>query len=140
MKRFFCFLFVLVLLPLVSFADDQPSIVSHYSICFDARLCSTGKGANPFDYDMLCLDVYFTDDESQAYFSYAEFFSGTYIANGLFPMSVARRDGLIYLTDRKGTSLCCWFDENGTDLWITYRYHDLRLRPAPSFSMYEDWI
>ena len=138
MKRFFALLILFVLLPLFCFAET-PSIKSHYSLCFDARLCTTGKGANPFDYEMLCLDVYFTDDETVAYFSYAEFFSGTYIASSLTPMTVARRDGFIYLTDRTGNAVRCWFDENGTDLWLTYRYHDLRLRPTASFAMYEDW-
>ena len=139
MKRFFCFLFVLVLLPVVSFAD-QPSILSHYSLCFDARLCTTGKGANPFDYDMLCLDVYFTDDESMAYFSYAQFFSGTYIANSLLRMTVAQRDNGIYLIDGQGSAIFCWYDENGIDLWMHYRDHDLRLHPTTPFSMYEDWF
>ena len=138
MKKLLCLLLLVLFLPLVAFADT-PSIISHYSLYFDARLCVSGKNANPFDYDMLCLDVYFTDDDSQAYFSYTEFFAGTYISSGLCPMTVARRDGLIYLTDGKGSALCSWYDENGTDLWLTYRDHDFRLHPTVSFALYEDW-
>lgn len=138
MKRLFSLLLILLFVPLFAYSEGSPQIISHYSMAADFRPYSTGKGSSPFYIDGLMLDIYFTDS-NVVYFWSCECIKGEYIASGVSKRTVVERDGIMYIVKDSGYYLTAWYDENGTDLWISYDDHFYRLHPVPLFSVYEDW-
>lgn len=138
MKKFFVLFLVLLFVPLFSYSEEAPQIVSHYSMSADFRSFSVGKGGSQFDSDALLIDLYFTDS-NVAYLWSCVCIGGTYLASGFNERTVVERDGIIYLANPSGSFYTAWYDENGTDLWLSYDNRSYRLHPVPAFSFYEDW-
>ena len=139
MKRLIALLFVLLLFPVISCSEESPRIISHYSMTADLRSFASGKDSFSFQSDALLYDIYFTDDPCIAYVWVCECIGGTYLASGFSTVTVIDRDDCLYLVDSKGNYTTARYDENGTDLWMDLEYGTFRLRPVPSFSMFDDW-
>lgn len=146
MKRFFCFLFVLVLLPVFSLADayikvetqDRP-VTAHYSVFVDGTISSSGKGGKLFDFDSLCIDLYLTDSEDYAYLLISNCTDHLIYSSGLAKVSVYRDGNRAYFCNSSGLYVIGEYDENGTDIWIDYHGRSFRLSPVYEFSSYSDW-
>lgn len=138
MKKLLCVLLVLVLLPVVSLADPR-LITSHYAFFMDDESSRGPKGEKVIDYDSLCLDLFILEGGSECYLTSVRSFSGIVIT-GTSNMSIAERDGLLYLADQSGLYLAAYYDENGEDIWLQYENHYFRLRPVPVFNLYTDMI
>ena len=138
MKKLFCLLLVLVLLPVVSLADPR-IIYAHYAFFMDDESSRTPKGGKVIDYDSLCLDLFILEGGKECYLTSVRSFSGIVIT-GTTNASITERDGLLYLSDQSGNYLTAYYDENGEDIWLQYENHYFRLRPVPVFSMYTDML
>ena len=140
MKRLLCVLFVMLLLPVVSFADDSNVYLSsHYSV-FVSYSANNSSGKGPlFPFDSFSADLYFMDGNEKAYLCTTKCFSGIFITSGMIAVSVAENNGILYLADNNGYHVTAFFDENGTDLWINLENTYFRMKPVPSFSVVYDW-
>ena len=139
MKKLFALLFVLVLLPIVSFAElPSKNFSAHYTLFMDDSSTRGVKGEKVFDYDSLGLDLYMIEGGKECYFTSIRSFSGIVITGTTHASIVALGD-VLYLADDSGYYFTVTYDENGEDLWIEYEGRSLRLRPVPVFSLYEDF-
>ena len=140
MKKLFCLLLILFMFVPSALADSDPLFISqHYSVFVDTRQETSGKGASPFTFDSLCMDVYFVEGSDTAYISTVRTFSGLFLSSGSVKVSVVDQDGILYFVSDDGNYITGQYDENGTDLWMDLEYGTFRLRPVPSFSMFDDW-
>ncbi len=139
MKRIFCLLFVLVLLPVFSLADSAEtySVDQHYVLFFDAVGTATGMG-NSFDFDSLCIDLYMMKDHDTAYVIVCKCFSDLFTTSGMEKYSVSDRDGTLYFIRDNGEYFTAAYDDNGVDLWIVYDNSHFRMKPVSSISYFED--
>lgn len=139
MKKLFCLLFVLIMLPLVSFADDPVIMASHYSVFISGSANrSTGKGPL-FPFDSYSADLFISEGGSRGYLMTAKCFSGVFICSGMVNVTIAESDGVLYIADERGNYVTATRDENGTDLWITLENCLFRMQPVPAFSVFNDW-
>ena len=142
MKKALAFLFLSVLLMSVvsvSLADLDPLYVSkHYTLFIDARIATSGK-ARLFDFDSLCVDLYMMDGDQRAYLSVSKSFSGIFIASGTVAVNVVENNGTLFFASDDGNYTTGRYDENGEDIWLDLEGRTFRLRPVPTFSVYDDW-
>ena len=132
-------LFLLLSLVSVSLADLDPLYVSrHYTLFIDGRLATSGK-ASLFDFDSLCVDLYMLDGDQRAYLSVSKSFSGIFIASGTVAVNVVENNGTLFFASDDGNYTTGRYDENGEDIWLDLEGRTFRLRPVPTFSIYEDW-
>lgn len=147
MKRFFCVLLLLVLFSVsCAFAEAyievrtvDPVVTSHYSVSVNGADSAMGKGDPVFDFNSLCIDLYLTDSEDEAFLLIACCKDKFMRSTGFIKVSVLNDENNIYFSSSSGLYLIGRWDENGTDLWIDYSGKSFRLRPVPAFSVYSDW-
>lgn len=139
MKKFFALLLVLLLLPLVSLADDPVILSEHYSVFISGSANrSAGKGAL-FPFDSYSADLFIAEGGSRGYLMTSKCFSGLFISSGMVSVTIAESDGVLYIADDRGNYVTATRAENGTDLWITLENCLFRMQPVPSFSVFNDW-
>ena len=136
MKKLFCFLLVLLFVPLVSFADDRISVSAHYSLYVDALAASGGKG-NSYDFDSYCLDLFFLEGNQKAYVNAVTCFSGVFTNSGTIPVTVAEADGNLYFVYENGKSFTGFFDDSG-NLWLDLDIGTVRMYSVPFYSPLTD--
>ena len=148
MKRVFSLVLAL-LLCLVSSAFSEgylqlnpgdPAVTSHYSVYVNGAAGSSGTGGPLFSFNSLCIDLYLTDSETDAYLLTAVCRDHIMHSSGLVHVSVLNDDGLLYFSTVSGLYLTGHWDPNGTDLWVEFSGRSFRLRPVPAFSVYSDWM
>ena len=138
MKRFFCLLFVLCLLPVVSFAAEKKPIEAHYTAFVDESGTYGSKGSKIIDYDSLCLDLYVVEGWEEGYLLSVRSFMGLIVSSGTIHVDIAERGGVLYLADDNGNFITATRDENDDGIWLDYEGIRFRLRPVPSASPYAD--
>ena len=140
MKRLFCFFAALLVLCscVPSLAESFEYVTSHYSLFIDTHSVPTANGSL-FDFDLLSVDLYFLGSMSGGYISITKSFDGILISPGLQKISVADRDGILYLAYENGDYLTGSYDEDGDGIWMNIENYTFRLRPVPLFSVYDDW-
>ena len=143
MKRFFCLILVLVLLPIVSLADEADlnayRITEHYSLLIDGQTITSAKGGKMFDFDSLCIDLYLTESHDVAYLSVTIVDSFLRRSSNLQRVTVRSYGDIIYFSDEYGFYMTGQRDENGEGYWINYIGRSFLLRPVSKFSVYSDW-
>ena len=146
--RRFCFLLIMVFLFVPCAYSDtylevnpiDPTVTAHYSVFVNGDTATLGKGGSLFDFNSLCIDLYLTDTEDEAYLIIACCKDHIMRSSGLFKVSVINDDGHVYFSSiSSGLYLIGEWDENGTDLWLDYSGRSFRLTPAHDFSVYSDW-
>lgn len=147
MKRFFALFLVLVLLPVVSSADFVDDVVhylravSHYATLVDGNVGTVGKTSESiFDFDSLSIDLYLTESEEFAYLCASVWKDGQIRTTGLVLCTVQMKDGNLYFTNSNGFYLTGRRDDAVDCYWIEYSGRSFRLRPAPIFDIYGDWM
>ena len=138
MKKLLCLLFVLVFLPVVSFAADKKPIEAHYTAFVDESATYGSKGSKIIDYDSLCLDLYIVEGREEGYLLSVRSFLGLIVSSGTIHVDIAERNGVFYLADDNGNYITASPDENGDGIWLEYEGLHIRLRPVPSASPYGD--
>lgn len=143
MKRFFCLILVLVLLPVVSLADESAlnayRITEHYSLLIDGQTITSPKGGKMFDFDSLCIDLYLTESHDVAFLSVTIVNSSLRRSSNLQRVMVQSYGDTIYFSDEYGFYMTGQRDENGNGYWINYVGRSFLLRPVSEFSVYSDW-
>jgi len=135
MKRIII-LFVLLLIPVFSFADPF-FIDRHYSLFVDSSAVSSGYGESMFEFDSLCIDLYIMSDEATAFCSVSRTDNGFYLTDSN-RYSVINDNGSVTFIADNGYYFTALYDENGTDLWINYDNRNYRLHPVAAFSALSD--
>lgn len=135
MKRFFCFLFVLVLLPLVSFAD--PGVVLCYRMNFYAASYNDDHPGY-FDYDSMIIDVYLMDDFQTAYYSKNTWKNGSIESTGFVKCSILKTEnGRHPLSFPNGEMMYFYYDEDGR-FWLEMENGTYHLLECERFNVQED--
>lgn len=139
MKRIVSLILILaMLLPAAALASNN-RIVDHYTVLIDAETTKTGKGASPFDFDSLTIDLYLSSEEGHGYLNIARFIQNIYLNDGMIPVSLVDINGTQYIVNGSGTNIRIRKDEETDDLWIEYRSHFLRMHRVEPFSLYADY-
>ena len=138
MKKLFCLLFVLVLLPVVTFAADKKPIEAHYTAFIDESATYGTKGSKIIDYDSLCLDLYIVEGWEEGYLLSVRSFLGLIVSSGTIHVDIAERNGVFYLADDNGNFVTASRDENDDGIWLDYESMHIRLRPVPTATYFGD--
>ena len=143
MKRFYCLILALLLLPVISLADESDlnayRITEHYSLLIDGQTITSPKGGRMFDFDSLCIDLYITESHDIAFLSVTIVDSFLRRSSGLQRVTVQSYGNTIYFSDEYGFYMTGQRDENGDGYWINYVGRSFLLRPVSKFSAYSDW-
>ena len=125
MKRFFCFLLALALLPVVSLADPGVCLcyrMNHYAAAYNEN------HPGYFDYDSLIIDLYFMDDFSTAYYCKTTWADGAVETTGyvLCTVSAKNPDGTRLLTFPNGENMSFFYEDG--ELWLSMQNGTYHLR------------
>ena len=139
MKKLITAILILaLLLPAAALAGNN-RIVEHYTVLIDAETTKTGKGASPFDFDSLTIDLYLSSEEGQGYLNIARFIQNIYLNDGMIPVSLVDIHGTTYIVNGAGTNIRLRKDEETGDLWIEYGSNFLRMHRVEPFLLHADY-
>lgn len=141
MKRFLSLLFAVVFscLSVPASAEDPVRISTHYSLFIDSNYATSAKGDHYYDFDTLCLDIYILEGNKTAFLIESKTYSGLFLTSGSQKYHIMERpDGSLLFSMDNGAYFYGYFDENGSDLWVTYYDAQVRLKPVASFSIFND--
>ena len=134
MKRFICLLFVLFLLPVVSFAD--PGVVlcyrmNHYAAAYNE------DHPGYFNYDTMIVDLYLMDDFKTAYYSKTVWSDGNIETTGFVKCTTSRTaDGKYFLSFPNGEIMQFYYDDS--KLWLQMDNGIYHLLECERFNIQED--
>ena len=134
MKKLFCLLLVLFLLPVVSLAD--PGVVlcyrmNHYAAAYNE------DHPGYFAYDSMIVDLYLMDDFKTAYYSKTIWSSGSIETTGLVKCTTARTaDGKYLLSFPNGETMQFYYEDS--KLWLQMDNGIYHLLECERFNIQED--
>jgi hypothetical protein len=135
MKRFFCILFVLVLLPVISFAD--PGVVlcyrmNHYAAAYNE------DHPGYFDYDTMMVDLYMMDDFKTAYYMKTVWTDGKIDTTGFVHCTIQKSDGKYSLIFDDGSCFYFYYDD-ASNLWLEMNGGSFHLLECERFNIKTDF-
>ena len=135
MRRFFCILFALVMLPVFSFAD--PGVV----LCYRMNHYAAAYNENHpgyFDYDSMIIDLYIMDDFQTAYYSKNIWSNGNIESTGFVKCTISRSsDKKHLLSFPNGELMSFYYDESGK-FWLEMENGIYHLLECEQFNIQED--
>ena len=135
MKRIICLLFVLILVPSISFSD--PGVVlcyrmNHYAAAYNDN--------NPgyFDYDTMMIDVYLMDDFTTAYYVKTLWVDGEIETTGYVKCTVSKGNNHDHiLTFPNSETMSFYYDDNG-EFWLKMTNGTFHLLECKEFEIKND--
>lgn len=135
MKKLFCLLLVLMLFPVLSFAD--PGVVLSYRMnLYGSQYNEDHPGSLPFD--TMMIDVYLMDDFNTAYYCKTIWSDGNIDTTGYAKCTVSDGDNSRHvLTFDNGEVMSFYYDENNA-FWLEMENGTYHLLPCERFDLRSD--
>jgi len=135
MKRFLCFIFLLVLVPSCCFAST--GLLSAYKCVINGAYYNDYHNAG-FDFDMMSIDVYFMDDRETVYYQRSEWSGDSFESTGLARGHAEYNDDKSYTVSFSNGFSFMMFRE-GSDMWITMSGYSFRMKLCEEFNITTDF-
>ena len=138
MKRFFCLLFVLVFLPVVSLADQY--LFAHYSLFIDGEFYNSIFNAG-FNFDTQVFNLYLYNDFIGGIFHKVEWVNGERKDYGDSSFTYVKGSPYFTIVYSDGSSMRGFWDDNDDDIWINLGGNSVfRFCPVHSFDIQKDMV